>query len=56
MPADDSREISYLICFFFVCLFLLLFFLYKKGSNLKLSLLQIIGGALLVNILSEIIT
>ena len=37
--ADDSHEISRLICF---CFFL------KKRENLKFRLLQIIGGALWV--------
>ena len=38
LPADDSHEISCLICYFF-----------KSGKILNCRLLQIIGGALRVN-------
>ena len=39
LPADDSREISYLIFFFFL----------KSGKICNCRLLQITGGALKVN-------
>ena len=42
LPADDSHEISYLICFCFL----------KKYQNLKLSAANF-GGALWVNVLRE---
>ena len=39
LPADHSREISYLICYFL-----------KSGKTRNCCLLQIIGGALWVKI------
>ena len=41
LPAEDSHEISYLICYF-----------WKSGKVFNWPLLQIIGGALRVNWLS----
>ena len=43
LPAGDSHEISYLICYFL-----------KSGKIFNCSLLQIIGGALRVKELADI--
>ena len=45
LPADDSHEISCLICYFL-----------KSGKILNCRLLQIIGGALRVNLFIPLFT